>query len=332
MIPVLQVRQLLFILLIAALSGVVFWNLSTFIPALMGAYTLYVLLKTPTLYCTRKWRWPIQLSAAMMILVSFIIILSLMTLLIGMLSTKFISGIEGMQQALKSAETTLLTYEKSIHIHLITAERIQMLSDWAMQTVSNILNATLSGLVMLLITYFMLWFMLTSSQSMESTFFNWLPIKPANIEFIRLEIDKLVFSNALGIPVMGLTQAFAGLIGYSIAGIDDLWFWVFITFVAGMVPFLGVMLAFLPLSLLLFSKGQNGQAIFILAYGAIVIGSVDNIARMWLLRKIGHTHPLITLFGVIIGLRLFGFIGFIFGPILIAMVLLLVKIYAREFK
>jgi predicted PurR-regulated permease PerM len=53
---------------------------------------------------------------------------------------------------------------------------------------------------------------------------------------------------------------------------------------------------------------------------------------MWLLNKIGHTHPLITLFGVIIGLQLFGFIGFIFGPIMIAMFLLLVKIYMKEFK
>jgi predicted PurR-regulated permease PerM len=62
------------------------------------------------------------------------------------------------------------------------------------------------------------------------------------------------------------------------------------------------------------------------------VGSVDNLARMWLLKKIGHVHPLITLFGVIVGLKLFGFIGFIFGPILIAMFILLLRIYHKEFN
>jgi predicted PurR-regulated permease PerM len=45
----------------------------------------------------------------------------------------------------------------------------------------------------------------------------------------------------------------------------------------------------------------------------------------------GNVHPLITVFGVIIGLNIFGFIGLIFGPILISMFILLVKIYMNEF-
>ena len=132
--------------------------------------------------------------------------------------------------------------------------------------------------------------------------------------------------------MMGVVQGLFGFIGYRLAGVDDLWFWVFMTFIAGMIPFLGVSLAFVPLSIVLYSKGLTGEAAFILLYGVFVIGTVDNVARMWLMRKIGHTHPLITLFGVIIGVQLFGFIGFIFGPILIAMFLLLAKIYIKEFK
>ena len=137
---------------------------------------------------------------------------------------------------------------------------------------------------------------------METSFFNWLPFKAANIEYVRKELNNLVFSNAIGIPLMGVAQCLAGLLGYWLAGADDIWFWVFITFIGGMIPVLGVAIAFVPLSIVLFSKGMTGQGVFILAYGLIVIGSVDNFARMWLLNKIGHTHPLITLFGVIIGI------------------------------
>ncbi len=66
-------------------------------------------------------------------------------------------------------------------------------------------------------------------------------------------------------------------------------------------------------------------------FGFGVIGTVDNVLRFSLLRKIGNVHPLTTVFGVIIGLNLFGFIGLIFGPLLISMFMLLVKIYSSEF-
>ena len=69
-----------------------------------------------------------------------------------------------------------------------------------------------------------------------------------------------------------------------------------------------------------------------LAYGFGVVSTVDSIFRFWLQRKIGDVHPLITAFGVILGLNLFGFIGLIFGPILISMFILLIKIYVKEFS
>ncbi len=98
-----------------------------------------------------------------------------------------------------------------------------------------------------------------------------------------------------------------------------------------MMPIFGTALAYVPLSLILLADGEMMKALLIFLYGFIVVGSVDNLARMWLLKKISHTHPLITLFGVIVGLELFGFIGFIFGPILISLLILLLKIYHKEF-
>ena len=69
-----------------------------------------------------------------------------------------------------------------------------------------------------------------------------------------------------------------------------------------------------------------------LLYGFFVIGSVDNIFRIWLQNKLGNTHPLITLFGVIVGVQLWGFTGLIFGPILFSLFLLLSTYYGKEFQ
>jgi predicted PurR-regulated permease PerM len=67
-------------------------------------------------------------------------------------------------------------------------------------------------------------------------------------------------------------------------------------------------------------------------YSVVVILNIDNLLRIVLLRAFADIHPLITLFGVIIGIQLFGFLGLIFGPLLLSYLLLLMRIYTNEFS
>jgi predicted PurR-regulated permease PerM len=76
---------------------------------------------------------------------------------------------------------------------------------------------------------------------------------------------------------------------------------------------------------------MNTQGTGLLIYSLLVTGNVDYLARVTLMKKIGDVHPLITVFGVIVGLQLFGFMGFIFGPLVFSYAIILVKIYAHEF-
>ena len=69
----------------------------------------------------------------------------------------------------------------------------------------------------------------------------------------------------------------------------------------------------------------------LLIFGFGIIGTIDNVLRFTLLKKLGNVHPLTTVFGVIIGLNLFGFIGLIFGPLMISLFMLLLRIYSSEF-
>jgi predicted PurR-regulated permease PerM len=141
----------------------------------------------------------------------------------------------------------------------------------------------------------------------------------------------MVVSNAIGIPVIALLQGVVALIGYFIIGVSEPWFWFVVTCITAMLPVVGAALAYVPLAIIFFANSQNWQGIFMLVYGFGVVGTVDNIFRFTLAKKIGNVHPLVTVFGVIIGLKLFGFIGLIFGPLLISLFILLVKIYSSEF-
>lgn len=330
-IPGIYIRQSLLLLLIAMIFGVLFWNLRFFLPALLGAYTLYVLLRDVLFFLTGRWKWPIKLAATVLLLLSFIAILLPLNWVFSLLQTRLAALMQNSDNLLHNAEKVIRGVESQYGVSLLTPENVRSLSQWGVVQIQDVVSATVSGLGIILLAYILLWFMLAEGKKMERSFFEWLPLRHENIEYVRKRLNDMVYSNALGIPLMGLVQGIAGFLMYWLLGVKDPWLWFAVTFIAGMMPIFGAALAYVPLSLILLADGEMMKALLIFLYGFIVVGSVDNLARMWLLKKISHTHPLITLFGVIVGLELFGFVGFIFGPILISLLILLLKIYHKEF-
>ena len=156
-------------------------------------------------------------------------------------------------------------------------------------------------------------------------------LKEENTKLLGREMKSLVISNAIGIPMVAVLQGLVGLVAYLVLGVSDVWFWFTFTCIASMLPFIGSALAYVPLSIVLFAQNHNWQGIALLIYGIAIIGTVDNVFRFMLQKKMGDVHPLITVFGVVIGINIFGFIGLIFGPILISIFIILVKIYMNEF-
>jgi predicted PurR-regulated permease PerM len=140
-----------------------------------------------------------------------------------------------------------------------------------------------------------------------------------------------VRANAIGIPLVALFQGFIALIGFWIFGVPNPWFWFVITAVGSVLPFVGTAIGVVPVCIILFAEGSTVAGIGMLIYGFVVVGSSDNLIRLFVLKKMADEHPLITLIGVIIGVPLFGFIGLIFGPLLISLFLLVVKIYKEEY-
>ncbi|HMG15926.1 MAG TPA: AI-2E family transporter [Saprospiraceae bacterium] len=330
-IPNTKIRQVFLLLLICILFIILFWNLRFFLPAILGAYSLYVLLSGPMQHMVSEWGWRKRIAAGMLMLLSFIIIMLPVNGLIQILQGRVMSTLQGSQDVLHSLERLIQDFELRYNLKILSGDSLKSIAEWGLGQVRSVVDATLGGMLIVIVMYFILWFMLSDGERLEGMIFDRLPLRPENVNYVKRELKSLVYSNAIGIPLMGLVQGFVGGIAYWILGIPDIWLWILLTCIMGMMPLFGVSMAYIPLSLMLFSQGNTGQAIFILIYGFIVIGSVDNIARMWLLKKIGNAHPLITLFGVIVGLKLFGFVGFVFGPIMISMFWLLLKIYNKEF-
>ena len=148
---------------------------------------------------------------------------------------------------------------------------------------------------------------------------------------LATETKIMIKANAIGIPLLAVIQGLIGMLGYWIFGVKEYALWGFITGVCSVIPIVGTGLVWVPLTIYLFASGSSWQGYGLGLYSLIVLSNIDYVARITILRKIGDVHPLITIFGVIVGLSMFGFLGLVFGPLLVSYFILSVKIYRNEF-
>ena len=134
-----------------------------------------------------------------------------------------------------------------------------------------------------------------------------LPFNEANTQEVIHEINMIVRSNAIGIPLLAIIQGGVAMIGYLIFGAPNVLVLGFLTCFATIIPMVGTALIWFPVAAYLAVTGDWFNAIGLAAYGGIVISQSDNLIRFILQKKMADTHPLITIFGVVIGLPLFGF-------------------------
>lgn len=326
-----RIRQIFFLSIIVLLGLLLFLELYTFLPALLGAITLYIVMRKWMFHLTIKRKWPKALAAGLLMFLSLIVILLPIGILINMLSSKITFAIQHSNELVDALKKVVADMEKRFNIEIVSDENINKLGNIIASGLPKLLSATFNTLGTIFFMYFILYFMLVNGKAMESNIYEHIPLKDENVEKLGKEVRNMVLSNAVGIPVIAFLQGVVALIGYFIIGIKEPWFWFVVTCITAMLPVVGAALAYVPLAIIFFANNQTWQGVFMLIYGFGVIGTVDNIFRFTLAKKIGNVHPLVTVFGVIIGLSLFGFIGLIFGPLLISLFLLLLKIYSSEF-
>ncbi len=326
-----KLKQIIFLALLIFLFVFLFLHMTAFLPGFLGAITFYMLLRSWMEKLVEKYHWKKGLAAWFLLFLSFLIVLVPIYTIVNMLSVRVGDVMHNSDKIFAAINSTINRLEAQFGIQLMKSNASENISTTIAATAPKILGATFSSLTSIVIMYFILYFMLVSHRVLEAWAYEFIPLKDKNVSTLGSELKSLVISNAIGIPLVAVLQGIVGLIAYIFLGVNDVWFWFIFTCIASMIPFVGAALAYVPLSLILFSQDENVKGIILLAYGFGIIGTVDNVFRFVLQKKMGDVHPLITVFGVIIGINIFGFIGLIFGPILISMFILLVKIYTNEY-
>ena len=255
-----RIRQFFFIVVLLLLGILLFMELYTFLPALLGAITLYILLRRWMFHLVEKRKWAKGWASALLMLLSFIIILVPVGLLANMLTSKITYAIEHSTELVAALKKLVNSLEQRFNIVIASDANINKVGSTITASLPRILGATFNSLTTIFFMYFILYFMLVNGRKMEIALYEYIPLKDENVAKVGKEVNMMVLSNAIGIPVIAIAQGIIALIGYLILGIREPFFWFGVTCIAAMIPVVGAALAYVPVAIILLANGQPGRA------------------------------------------------------------------------
>ncbi len=322
-----HIRQVGFVVLMVAALCLMVYELKYFISAGLGAFTLYLLLRGfHKKLIARGWR---KIFATLLLVFATVVVIfgvggGLVSLVISKMADFHPHIIIDKVNGIHDFVLHKLGYD--IFSKDVVDNAIRSATNWLPGVFAATGSMLVNGFMMLVL----LTFMLQGREHIEKVT-EWLPLKKQDIGMLRTEVNQMVVSNAVGIPLIVIGQAVISGLGYWMLGAGDPVIWGLLTGFAGLIPVVGSAMIWILLAVNLMFSGAIWQGVVLILYGALITANVDNVIRMVLLKKYADVHPVVTLFGIILGMNLFGFWGVIFGPLMISGFILMLKIYRNEF-
>jgi len=317
--------------LILFMGWLIVSELWMFVNGLLGAFTVFVLVNGQMTYLTEKWKLKSGFAAVIILIEVIVCVFVPIYFFIWMLISRIQDINVDISQLIDTIKHLVALIQEKTQYDLLSVSNIETATGYLTKSVQFIISHVSGLLITTIVMLFLLYFMLIKRKDMEAFAYGFLPFNEENKRTIMKEILLIVRSNAIGIPILAFVHGIAAIIGYSIVGVPSFLLFGVLTGIASIIPFISSSIVWIPLFIYFVLTGNWIAAFSLLAFCLLVLVNIDNVFRFLLQKKLADIHPLITVFGVILGLKLFGFWGIIFGPLLLSLFFLLINIFKKEF-
>jgi predicted PurR-regulated permease PerM len=190
---------------------------------------------------------------------------------------------------------------------------------------------TFNAVLMLFFTIMTTFFVLRHWTEIVQRAVRLLPMHPAHTQIVLAEFQQVGGEVFIGTLLTGLAQGLFAGIGYTIVHVPEGPLLGALTAVCSLVPAIGTLLVWVPLGIVLIIAGRVGAGMFVLVWGALVVGGLcDYVLRPKLVGGKGHVPTLVTFIALFGGVEVFGLMGLIVGPVIASVALALLQTYDRE--
>lgn len=315
-------------LLILVLAAAVLVAIAPFLSGLLGAAVLYVIFVKPFQRLERMMRpgiaAAITLAAALL----------LVAVPLGWLITVVIAQAPDAFRTLQTSAAFARIAELRIGSFEVGAELAKAsgtIASWLSARVFSLVGSATSAVLNLVIAFFGFYYMLRSDSNTWNSIRPYIPFSARTADALRDRFYSVTEATLLGIMLIAVMQGTLVGMGFWIVGLPNPFFWGTVTAFASILPVLGTALVWLPAVLVLLVQNRYGAATTMLVIGAGIASNIDNLVRPLIYRRVSNIHPMITLVGAFAGVKYFGLLGVLLGPLAIAYLFALVHFYREEY-
>jgi len=203
--------------------------------------------------------------------------------------------------------------------------------DYAQAAGPAILGASAGAVASTLIMLAAFYFLLVDGRRLIRVLGRISPLQAAQTEELLREFANVSSATLVGAALTALVQAALATIGFVLAGVPNAVFLGIATLIASFVPVIGTAIIWVPATLLLGLTGHLTAAIFIGAWCGVLLTLADNVVKPLAMRGKVEMHTGLVFLALLGGITMFGLLGIIAGPLVIAFLLALVRMYERDF-
>ncbi len=183
----------------------------------------------------------------------------------------------------------------------------------------------------LTVAFFGLFYLLVDPKRVWLTVRPFIPFSTENAERLRQRFKDVATSTLIGTFATAVVQGAAVGLAFEVAGLPSALFWGVVTVIVAILPVVGSGLIWGPGAIALAIAGRYGWAIALAVWGLIVVGNIDNVIRPMVFRRWARINPFVTVIGAFAGLRYFGLLGLLIGPLAISYFFELIQMYRQEY-
>lgn len=327
------------VLMGATLSGLYLCYRLTvpFLPSLAWALALAVLFSPFQRWLESRIKSR-SFAALIAVFVIALIVVAPATFVTQQLFQEATKGAESFETRLKSGEWTNLLEKQPRLAHLanllgqhvdVTAA-IQTGTTWLSSTAQSIVKGSLLQAISLCLTFYLLFFFLRDRREGLQLLRSWAPLNNAEMDRLIVRVDDTIYATIYGTLAVSALQGLLGGLMFWWLGLPSPLLWGVVMALLSVVPVLGAFVVWVPAAIYLILSGHWDKGVILILWGALVVGTIDNLLRPVLAGSRLKLHTALSFISVVGGLILFGAAGLILGPVLLTITMVLMQIWANR--
>ncbi|MHB8111413.1 MAG: AI-2E family transporter [Syntrophorhabdaceae bacterium] len=326
------------IIIVALASYLAYLIMAPFFAPLMWATVFAIVFYPVYRFVLRYVRRPALAS-----LITLVLVLVVLLGPLSYLSYLLIGEIQGLATTTLTAESLRSAYQNSIIHDLanrvlpvfhLNEEQVIAYVNNALSTLSKhllrlapgSLGSVAGAFTTFIIMTFVLFFFFKDGSTYVAKILELLPFSERHKEQLSNQVKDVVVSTIYGGVAVAVAQGIVGAIGFISVGVSSPALWGLATAITSFIPFIGSHVVWVPICLYLLITGHIIKALILVAFGVFGIGLVDNVIRPLFIRGRARLSFILTFFSVLGGIQVFGLIGIIIGPLIMALYVSLIGI------